>query len=136
MSDENVELARRLHAAWNDRDLETMIALADPEVEYVNSPTAVEPGTRSGYDGVTTVLRTQWEMLTGARLEIERIYDRGEEVVVLSLLSRQLPGSEHRIEAQSLLSYKFRDGKLIRAEALAFGPGEVQEALQAAGLSE
>ena len=51
MSTENVELARRIHGAWNDRDLETMRALADPEVEYVNSPTAVEPGTRHGHDG-------------------------------------------------------------------------------------
>jgi ketosteroid isomerase-like protein len=96
MSEENVELARRIHGAWNDRDLETMIALADPEVEYVNSPTAVEPGTRHGYDGLTIVLQTQWEMLTGARLEIERTYDRGEEVIVLSMLSRQMPGSEDR----------------------------------------
>jgi ketosteroid isomerase-like protein len=136
MSEENVELARRIHGAWNDRDLETLRALADPEVEYVNSPTAVEPGTRHGHDGLTIVLQTQWEMLTGARLEIEQIYDRGEEVIVLFLLSRQMPGSEDRIEAQSLLSYKFRDGRLIRVEALAFGPGEVQEALQAAGLSE
>ena len=136
MSTENVELARRILGAWNDRDLEAMRALADPEVEYVNSPTAVEPGTRHGHDGVAVVLQTQWEMLTDARQEIERTYDRGEEVIVLSMLSRQMPGSEGRIEAQSLLSYKFRDGKLIRVEALAFGPGEVQEALQAAGLSE
>ena len=136
MSTENVELARRIHGAWNDRDLETMRALADPEVEYVNSPTAVEPGTRHGHDELTIVLQTQWEMLTEARQEIERTYDRGEEVILLSLLSRQMPGSEGRIEAQSLVSYKFRDGKLIRVEVLAFGPDEVQEALQAAGLSQ
>ena len=136
MSTENVELARRILGAWNDRDLETMRALADPEVEYVNSPTAVEPGTRHGHDELTTVVQTQWEMLTDGRQEIERIYDRGKEVIVLSLLSRQMPGSEGRIEAQNLVSYKFRDGKLIRVEALAFGPSEVQEALQAAGLSE
>ena len=68
--------------------------------------------------------------------EIERTYDRGDEIIVLSLLSRQMPGSEDRIEAQTLVSWKFRDGKLIRVEALAFGPAEVPEALEAAGLSE
>jgi ketosteroid isomerase-like protein len=136
MSEENVELARRIQGAWNDRDLEAMRALADPEIEYVNSPTAVEPGTRHGYEGLTIVLETQWEMLTSARLEIARTYDRGEEVIVLSLLSREMPGSEDRIEAPNLFSYKFRDGKLIRVEALALGSVEVQEALQAAGLSE
>ena len=54
----------------------------------------------------------------------------------MARLSRQMPESEDRIEGQTLMSFKFRDGKLIRAEALAFGPLEVQEALEAAGLSE
>lgn len=134
MSEENVQLVRRLNDAWNRHDLETMLAFADPEIEYVNSPTAVEPGTRHGLDGVTAVVQAQWEMLTDARLEIERTYDRGDEIIVLSLLSRQMPGSEDRIEAQTLASWKFRDGKLIRVEALAFGPAEVPEALEAAGL--
>jgi ketosteroid isomerase-like protein len=136
MSQENVEVVRRMNDAWNRRDLETMLALADPEISYVNSPTAVEPGTRHGHDGLTAVLRAQWEVLSGGRLEIERIYDRGEEIIVLGKLSRLMPGSEDRIEAQILLAYKFRDGKMIRAEALGFGPAEVPEALEAAGLSE
>ena len=59
MSHENVEIIRRALAAWNDRDIEAMLALTDPEVEYVNSPTAVEPGTRRGHESLEEVLRTQ-----------------------------------------------------------------------------
>ena len=136
MSQENVEIVRRMNDAWNCHDLETVLALADPECEYVNSPTAVEPGTRHGHDGLTAVLRSQWEMLSDARGEIERIYDRGEEIIALSRLSRRMPGSEDRIEAQSLISWTIRDGKVTRVEVLGFGPAEVQGALKAAGLSE
>jgi hypothetical protein len=81
--------------AWNRRDLETLQALSDPEVEFVNSPTAVEPGTRRGIDEVAAVARAQWEMLLDARWEIDRIYDRGDEIFVLARLSRQItPDSE------------------------------------------
>jgi uncharacterized protein len=135
MSQENVEIVRRMYDAWNRHDLETSLALADPEIEYVNSPTAVEPGTRHGHDGLTAVLRTQWEMLSDARQEIERIYDRGEEIISLSRVSRRMPGSEHRIEGQNLLSWTIRDGKVTRVEVF-FGRAEIQKALEAAGLEE
>ena len=60
--------------AWNRRDLElTSCALSDPPaVEFVNSPTAVEPGTRRGFDEGTAVLRAQWEILLDGRQEIDR----------------------------------------------------------------
>lgn len=132
MSEENVELARRLVDAWNRRDLETLLALSDPEGEYVNSPTAVEPGTRRGHDEVAAVFRAQWEILLDARQEIDRVYDRGDEIIVLTRVSRRIsPESEARLEDQALISWKFRDGKVIRGQILGFGT-EVQEALKVA----
>ena len=136
MSEENVELARRMVDAWNRRDLEAMLALSDPDVEFVNSPTAVEPGTRRGFDEMRAVARTQWEMLLDGRQEIERIYDRGDEIILLVRLSRRMPESEARIEDRGLASFKFRNGKLTRTQVLGFGATEVQEALRAAGLEE
>src|SRR6266545_1580349 len=88
MSEENVEIVRRVIDAWNRRDIEELHALTDPEAEYVNSPTAIEPGTRRGRDETTAVMRAQWESLTDARTEIDRIYDRGEEVIATSYGSR------------------------------------------------
>ena len=55
MSEENVEIVRRLIDAWNRQDIEGMLALIDPEAEYVNAPTAVEPGTRRGHDAIVAV---------------------------------------------------------------------------------
>src|SRR5687768_729197 len=105
MSQENVEIARRMTDAWNRRDLEVLRVLVDPEAEYVNSPTAVEPGTRRGYDEITAVLQTQWDILLDARQEIERIYDQGDEIFVLGRISRRMPESAARLEAPFLASF-------------------------------
>ena len=136
MSEENVEIVRRAIDAWNRRDIEVLLALGDPEGEYVNSPSAIEPGTRRGRDEIAAVMREQWELLTDGRWEIDRIYDRGEEVIALGRISRRMPGSDARLEGHSLVSYKIRSGKIVRIEVLAFGRGEVHAALEAAGLRE
>jgi len=44
MSQENVEIVRQLTTACNRQDLEAIAALPEPGIEYVNSPTAIEPG--------------------------------------------------------------------------------------------
>src|SRR5215218_6387055 len=71
MSQENVEIVRRLLDAWNRQDAEGILALTDPEAEYVNAPAAVEPGTRRGHDEIAVVLRKQWEALAGGVQEID-----------------------------------------------------------------
>ena len=136
MSEGNMELARSLVDAWNRRDLQTILALSDPESEWVNSPTAVEPGTKRGVNEVAAVFRAQWEILLDAHQEIDRLYDRGDEIIVLTRVSRRVtPESDARLEDRALASMKFRDGKIVRTEILGFGT-EVQEALRAAGLEE
>jgi ketosteroid isomerase-like protein len=136
MSHENAELVDRALAAWNSRDIEAMLALTDPEVEYVNSPTAVEPGTRSGHEGLEDVLRTQWEILSEGRWELDRLYERGDEIVGLGRISRRMPGSDARIEDRVLVAVRFENGRITRMEVLGFGQAEVQAALEAVGLSE
>jgi hypothetical protein len=113
-----------------------LLALSDPEAEWVNSPTAVEPGTRRGANELLAVWRTQWEFLRDGRFEIDRLVDRGEEILVLGRLSRLMPEGDARIEDRALASWRIRDGKAVRAEILGFGGAEVDKALEAAGLRE
>ena len=136
MSQKNVEIVKRLYDAWNRRDEEELVALSDPEMEYVNSPTAIEPGTRRGTNELLAVVRMQWDFLRDGRFEIDQIYDRGEEIIALGRFSRLMPEGDTRIEDQSLASWTIRDGKVVRTEVLGFGKAEVEKALEAAGLSE
>jgi ketosteroid isomerase-like protein len=121
--------------AWNRQDLEGILALTDPEVEYVNAPTAVEPGTRRGQDELVAVLRTQWESLAGALWEIDRFHDRGDEIITEGRISRTTPGSDARLSNPLLILWKFRDGRVTRLEVLGAGP-EFHKALEAAGLKD
>jgi len=121
--------------AWNRQDIEVILALTDPEAEYVNAPTAVEPGTRRGHDEIVAVMRKQWESLTGAVQEIDRFHDRGDEIITVGRVSRTMPGSDARISNPLLMSWRFRDGRLVRLEQLGAGP-DFPDALEAAGLSE
>ena len=130
-----MEIVRRTIDAWNRRDIDELLAVTDPGIEYVNLPTAVEPGTRRGVAEVSAVWRAQWDILDG-RLEVHRFFDRGDEIVVLGRLSVRMPRSDAGIDDRLLLSWKLRDWKIIRVEALGFGGAEVQTALEAAGLSE
>jgi len=134
MSQENVEIIRRMLDAWNRQDIEVILALTDPEAEYVNAPTAVEPGTRRGHDEIVVVMRKQWESLTGGVQEIDRFHDRGDEMITVGRVSRTMPGSDARISNPLLMSWRFRDGRLVRLEQLGAGP-DFPDALKAAGLS-
>jgi ketosteroid isomerase-like protein len=135
MSQENVETVQHLLAAWNRQDIDGVVALGDPEIEYVNAPGAVEPGTRRGLAEFAAVLRAQWDSLPDAHAEIARIHARGDEVIVESVVSRTMPGSDTRVGNPVLLSFKVRGGRIARMAVLGVG-SEVQAALEAVGLSE
>jgi ketosteroid isomerase-like protein len=135
MSQENVDVVRRVIDAWNRRDIEGILAVTDPEALYVNASTAVEPGTRRGHEGIIAVARMQWDSLPGAVWEIDRLDDRRDEVISVGCVSRSMPGSDARIDQSILQSWRFRHGKVIRLEMLGAGP-HFQKALEAAGLSQ
>jgi hypothetical protein len=80
-------------------------------------------------------MRKQWEGIPGALQEIDRFHDRGDEIITEGRLSRTMPGSDARISNPLLISWKFREGKLIRLELLGAGP-DFPDALEAAGLQE
>ena len=72
------------------------------------------------------VVRTQWEFLRDGRTEIDRTYDRGEEVLALGRVFRLMPEGETRIEDRVLNSVVLRDGKIMRVEVLGFGGAEAR----------
>jgi hypothetical protein len=64
MSEENVEIVRRIYEeGLIYRDPEGLVAeLGTPDIEYVNPPYAVEPGTRRGPAEVAKALRRAHEL--------------------------------------------------------------------------
>ena len=124
MSEENVELVRRIYAAW-DRG-ESARDFIHPDVEYVNPSYAVEPGTRRGRKAFAIVRDTYEDF----KLTVERFIDAGEEVVVLAEYTATGPSSGVPVTGAHGYVWTVKDGQATRFRWFQ----SHREALEAAGL--
>src|SRR6476661_4892294 len=83
MSQENVEVVRSVYEAWARDDLPGPAHLFDAQIEYVNPPGAVEPGTRHGLAAFTRAVRDVFEGLETWQIELERFIPAGQRVAVV-----------------------------------------------------
>lgn len=125
MSQENVELVRRIYELWNSS--ESAADLIDPELEYVNPSYAVESGTRHSRDTLQKIR----EVYPDFRVEPERFVDAGEDVVVIGIARGT---SDSGLEARWRQGYVWtiRDGRAVRFRWF----NQPAEALEAVGLAE
>jgi ketosteroid isomerase-like protein len=132
MSQENVEIVRRIYEeGLMDRDPEDwLLALAAPDIEYVNPPYAVEPGVRHGPAEVVRAMRGFAEVWKSSRHVLRELFDGGDRVVAAVswyTLSRE---SESELVQEEAHTWTFREGRITRLE---WGT-DLAVALNAAGL--
>src|SRR4051812_2401905 len=84
MSQENVDVVRAIHEALQRGESPATLGLLDPNIQYVNPPGAVEPGTRRGIAAYDEALRSMLEAFEDVRIEVREIIDAGDQVVVLA----------------------------------------------------
>jgi ketosteroid isomerase-like protein len=78
MSQENVELLGRAHAAFTGRDLDALLALCDPDVEVVSMLMELDGGHPfRGHDGVRSV-RSLLDIYPDYGSEIEEVREHQE----------------------------------------------------------
>jgi len=136
MSQENVEIVRRIHAAWNADNLDAFLAELDPAVEWHTAIERALEGRGSTYRGQDGA-RKAWdeyrsEAWGGLTSRVQEIRDLGESVLLLGHLdvSGRTTGIGFHEELGML--YTFRGGKIIRCQDFL----SHAEALEAAGLRE
>lgn len=129
MSEENLQIARRAYDAWNRGDVDAVLELCHPEFEYHAS--GVIPGLDSVYRGregfrkFERDFRATWESLT---IEIERLEDHGEQVVLLGTFEAHgRDGLTARRPMANVVT--IRGGAAVRIDAYA----EWDQALEAIG---
>jgi ketosteroid isomerase-like protein len=132
MSQEEVEIVRRIYEVWGAEGSPVASGLLDPEVEWVNPPEAVEPGTRRGIDAFATAAQTVADTFEGVGVEIEEFVDAGELVVVLATLRGRGRGSGATVERKQGYVWTIQEGKAVRFQWF----NSPAKALEAAGLSE
>ena len=114
--DARFEVVRRLYEAWGRADMPGPLECFHDDVEYVNPPGAIEPGTRTGvaeFARAGEKLLDAWEFW---RAEPQDMRAEGDRVAVLVRYRARGRGSGAEIEGSESALFTFRDGKVARYE--------------------
>ena len=133
MSQENVEIVRRIYGAAESRDTETIFALYDPAVELDGSRVAL-PGHEMiyrGHAGLREFFRVWHEAWGEVEYDYKELIDAGEHVV--AFVDRHARGRTSGVDVamQYSLVWTLRGGKAVRVVWYT----DRAEALEAAGVS-
>ena len=114
MSQENVELVHRLVDAFNRRDIDSFLALCDPDIEYFSHLVELEGGgPYRGHDGI----RIWWESLLAFSpdfgSEIEEVRDLGDVTVTRGRARGHGVGSDVPLEQTQWGVAEWREGKAV-----------------------
>jgi ketosteroid isomerase-like protein len=137
MSQENVEVVRRIYAETAEGRLTTCLHLFHPEVEY--SRQGLAEGGGVGLDGTwhgrEAMVRAAWEWVQTfelLRVQAERFIDAGDAVVVFTRQSGKAKASGFPFEADFADVMHLRDGLVVRMTQYRTR----EAALEAVGLRE
>jgi ketosteroid isomerase-like protein len=136
MSEENVEVVRQIYGAVHRGDPGTVLALYDPEVEWIfaRSPfrRLVQRDVYRGHDGLRQFVRERYEdAWREIDDELEELIDAGDQVV--SVISTHGRGRASGAEVEKVHAgvWTIRDGRVVRVEWMSR-----DEALAAVGLPQ
>jgi ketosteroid isomerase-like protein len=135
MSQENVEIVRRVSDAYNRRDVGAMLDELHPEIEW-HPWLQVQLGGAAtvyrGHQGVRMGIRELEEAFSEIQAEQREIRDLGERVVAIGHLRGR--GNESGAITESAIAWivEFKRGKVIRVREYL----DPRKALEAAGVRE
>jgi ketosteroid isomerase-like protein len=137
MSQANIELAKQAFEAFSRRDLETLLSMTDPEVEFFAATGEItdteganwERGAYWGEEGVRTYFEDVGRIWEELEVEPEDFRALGEQVLVTGhIRGKAKDGSLDESAAQWVI--RFRGGKMVYWAVHT----DVSEALEAVGL--
>ena len=128
-----MEIIRRAFQAFNERDVETMLAgwADDVEMRLVGGFADLMGTEFKGHEGIRRWFN-EWVGNVGVRVEIEEIHDAGDQVVVIARAVGAGETSGAPVALRGGQIYTFRDGLVVAVDNYY----EASEALDAAGLSD
>jgi len=132
MSRENVEIVRKVFDTFNREGLEAALTYFDPEVQSLGPPEWLEEHLYKGHDGMRKIASVWAENFDEYRLDVERLIDVGDEVVVLLYQRGRIKGRTDTIEQPIGYEWQLRNGKAVRVQV----HFSWEAALEAVGLSE
>jgi ketosteroid isomerase-like protein len=114
VSEQNVELHRRLIEAYNARDTETFIALCDPRIEVHSVFAAPGGADYNGHDGVRTWLQDLEETWGEEfRVQPEAFFDLGENTLMFGVLHGRGQQTGVDVPMSNAQVARLRDGLIV-----------------------
>ncbi len=138
MSQENVEIVRRIFEGWATGDFGVGVAAFDPQVMIVVPPGFPEPGVYVGAEGIREFTRRFLAPYERVTIEATALRVAGAKVLadVVQAGKRRSSGLDmrgHVLHARPvLISFTLRGRKIVRMESVL----DKADALKAARLSE
>jgi uncharacterized protein len=134
MSQENVEIVRRLYDAFETRDNALPFAVYDTEIEWYSGGlegVGFEPVYR-GHDGVRAYWRYWLQSWESIEFRLDHLIDAGGEVVALIWQRNRGRASGAVVEYEYAQVWTLRDGVVTRQRTFM----RQEDALEAVGLAE
>ncbi len=134
MSQENVEIARRVVDAYNRRDVDTLFAeLATPDFEwYPSIVRALDGGGYRGRDGVERFAADTSENWAELQIVAEEFRDLGDRVLLLGRMEGRGRASGVPVNQPFVSILDFRGDRIWRNRVYF----DLAEGLRAAGVTE
>jgi ketosteroid isomerase-like protein len=135
MSQQNVELVRRINELFNRGDFERMYAVADPppDFEYVPARDALDlVGVSRGPTGFRRLVEGFWHEFDGPHIELHELIDAGDRVFISATFRGRGKHSGAETSLDVWAVWTVRGGRVVRW----LGFTDPAEALAAAGLRE
>jgi ketosteroid isomerase-like protein len=108
------EVLRRTYEALARRDLVVLDELADPNFEMDLTERVLNPATYHGAEGLLRFLGEVDELWASMDIDVERVIERGDEVLAVLLVTLTGRGSGVEMESRIAQRWTLRDGKLLR----------------------
>jgi ketosteroid isomerase-like protein len=132
MSQQNVEIVRRLYEDWNRSGGVPPLERIDPEIEVDVRSGGLLEGTYRGHAGFSHLLESFWGIFEEHRIELEESIPAGDDVVLTVHYYGRGKTSGAEVHLREWHVWTLRDGTAVRWQIINTRKG----ALEAVGLSE
>ena len=132
MSQENVEIVRRLNDAWAAGDFKAALELMHPKIVWREPPD--QPGSDAfhGHAGVAQSIQRWVGAWEDWRYECEELMDAGDQIIQIGSQSGRGKGSGARVASPLCHVWTLRDGLIVEMQMFS----QREQALEAVGLPE
>jgi ketosteroid isomerase-like protein len=117
VSKENLETVQQGFEAFNEKGVEGIIPMIDPDFVAVTPPDlASEPDTYRGADGIRRWFDSFYEVMDEIRWDGHRFHEAGDRVIVEFTLRARGKTTGLDFGQEAVMVWQLRDGKALRVD--------------------